>query len=146
MFKKIQTLAKAKIMKISFFLFIFTTVLMSFAHSEIVSFDQLVHRNGTWYKKFSTTPFTGMTTGIEECTHQNGNKIGLCIRYHPNGQLESQGMYNNKGRMEGFWEFYFDNGQLMTKGIQSNGRFSGEWIWYNKDGSLNKKTSFDSSK
>ncbi len=132
-------------MKISFF-FIFTILLMSFAHSEIVSFEQLVHRNGTWYKKFSTTPFTGKTIGIEECIHQNGKKIGLCIRYHPNGQLESKGIYNNKGQMEGFWEFYFDNGQLMTKGIQSNGTFSGEWIWYNKDGSLDKKTYFDSSK
>ena len=130
-------------MKLSFYLFIFNMVFISIVHSETISFNNLVHRNGTWYKKFSTTPFTGTTTGIEECVHKNGKKIGLCIRYHSNGQLESKGHYNNKGQMEGLWEFYFDNGQLMTKGIQLNGKFSGEWIWYNKDGTLEKKTFFD---
>ena len=59
--------------------------------SETVLADDLVVRNGIFYKKFTVVPFIGEVNG-----HQNGTIIN--------------------GKRDGFWESYYDNGQLNWKG------------------------------
>ena len=44
-----------------------------------------------------------------------GEKHGLWIDYHSNGQLWYKGHYVN-GKKEGYWEWYYFNGQLWWKG------------------------------
>ena len=36
----------------------------------------------------------------------------------------------------GFWEIYWENGQLMHKGDRKNGKKEGSWISYNMDGTI----------
>ena len=53
--------------------------------------DDLVKREGIYYKKFSQVPFSGVTTGKSQGTIKNGIREGAWITYHPNGQLKSKG-------------------------------------------------------
>ena len=83
--------------------------------------ENLVKRDGRWFKKFTEIPFTGQI-----------------IEHHDNGQLKEKGNYRN-GEKEGAWSFHHDNGQLREKGNYRNSELEGEWITYYYNGQLRKK-------
>ena len=59
--------------------------------------DDLVNRDGLYYKNFTDVPFTG--------------KI---VDYHPHGQLRKKETHKD-GKKDGLWVFYGENGQLLSK-------------------------------
>jgi antitoxin component YwqK of YwqJK toxin-antitoxin module len=129
--------------------------------SETVKWDDLVIREGLYYKKFTDVPFTGKTSGKEQGSFKNGKKEGPWVIYWDNGQLWKKGNYRN-GKEEGPWVIYWDNGQLLGKnnyrngkeegphvsywdngqlgykGNHKNGLKEGPWVAYNKDGTVRK--------
>ena len=44
--------------------------------------------------------------------------------------------YNKEGKQEGYWEYYYDNGKLESKGKYINGKKEGYWEWYHSNGEL----------
>ena len=84
-------------------LFIIPLVLMSLVSSASwsLSYGDLVKRSGLFYEKFTATPFTGE---VDE------------------GQ--ARGSIKN-GKMEGYWHYYYENGQLASKGNFVNGKSNG---------------------
>ena len=84
--------------------------------------DDLVKRNGLYYKKFTTVPFTGEESGIESGSLKNGMKNGEFVRFYENGQLQSKGNYKD-GKPDGLWEFFNKDGSIDTEktGIYKNG-------------------------
>ena len=90
-----------------------------------LEYNELVEREGIFYKKFSNVPFTGKVTGkglnkwvksfISKGSFKNGKQNGLWIRYYDNGQLWDKGNYIN-GKREGYWIAYFNDGKLWYKG------------------------------
>ena len=98
---------------------IFLSLLSSPSWSE--TFEDLVEREGIYYKKFSDIPFSGKVTGWGNGSIKNGKKEGLWVVYWVNGQLMSKGNWKN-GKREGEWViFKRDNGQLEWKGNYKNG-------------------------
>ena len=85
----------------------------SFAFGETM--DDLVKRDGLFYKKFTVIPFTGKITGNTQGSLRNGKKHGTWASYFANGQVERKGTYN-EGKREGLWVKYWDNGRLSYKG------------------------------
>ena len=79
-----------------------------------VAMDDLVYREGLFYPKFSEVPFTGKTTGKE------------------------QGSFK-KGKLDGPWVWYYDNGKLRAKGKYKNDAKDGPWVEYNRDGTVWEK-------
>ena len=77
---------------ITFFtvLFCFT---LSVGWSEVM--DDLVKRDGLYYKKFTQVPFTGKITGQDQGTFKNGEAEGFWVSYYENGQLWGKGNYKN---------------------------------------------------
>ena len=73
--------------------------------------DDLVVRDGLYYKKSSDVPFSGVTTGNEQGTIKNGIREGAWITYHPNGQLKSKGNYKN-GKTDGSWVYNYEIGVM----------------------------------
>ena len=64
--------ARANIrMKLLFLLALFLT-LPAFVSAETVHSDDLVIRNGLYYKKFTNVPFTGRTSGRTQTTFKDG--------------------------------------------------------------------------
>ena len=49
--------------------------------------DDLVERDGLFYKKFTDIPFSGEITGLRNGRIKNGKESGLWKIYYPNGQL-----------------------------------------------------------
>ena len=103
--------------------------------------DELVVREGLFYKKFSEVPFSGKVTGKDNGSIKNGKKEGDWIGYYSDGQLMYKGNYKN-GKQEGEWVTYFwSTGQLMRKGNYKNGKREGAWVDYEKDGTLDRERS-----
>jgi antitoxin component YwqK of YwqJK toxin-antitoxin module len=107
--------------------------------------ENLVKRDGRWFKKFTEIPFTGQIIEHhdngqlkEKGNYRNGEKEGAWSFHHDNGQLREKGNYRN-GEKEGAWSFYHDNGQLREKGNYRNSELEGEWITYYYNGQLRKK-------
>ena len=78
--------------------------------TEKCDWDDLVERDGLFYKKFTDVPFTGE----EQKEFENGGKDDPQVSYH-------------------------DNGQLSFKGTYKEGKRDGPWVSYNKDGTVNPK-------
>ena len=57
--------------------------------------EDLVKRDGLYYKKFTDTPFTGKVEGKEQGSFKNGKQDGKWIYYHDNGQLKSKRQFKN---------------------------------------------------
>ena len=79
-----------------------------------VTYDDLVQREGLYYKKFSDSPFTGEVEGKWKGSIKNGLKEGTWVTYHNNGQLNSKGNYKN-GKREGTWVFFNKDGSKDTR-------------------------------
>ena len=100
-----------------------------------VKLEDLVERDGLFYKKFTDVPFTGKVTGKIQGTFRNGKKHGPFVRYHDNGQLKGKETYKD-GKLEGLWEKFYENGQLRSRQNYKNGKLDGlsEWFYTNGRG------------
>jgi antitoxin component YwqK of YwqJK toxin-antitoxin module len=74
--------------------------------------NDLVYREGLYYKEFTDVPFTGNITG-----------------------KKTQGTIKN-GEEEGPWVYYHDNGQLWKKETYKDGEKEDDWVYYSRDGSV----------
>jgi antitoxin component YwqK of YwqJK toxin-antitoxin module/GH24 family phage-related lysozyme (muramidase) len=68
----------------------------------------------------------------------DGLKTGYWEHYWDNGQLFTKGSYVN-GRKDGYWEIFYDNGELDSKGKYVNGEIEGYWDDYWDNGQLHFK-------
>jgi antitoxin component YwqK of YwqJK toxin-antitoxin module len=96
--------------------------------------DDLVVREGLFYKKFTDVPFRKEEQ--KEFKHKIGDDPQ--VSYHDNGQLSEKGT-RKTGKKDGPWVRYYDNGQLSFKGNYKEGKRDGHWVSHNKDGTVNPK-------
>lgn len=61
--------------------------------------------------------------------------------YHDNGQLSSEGSFQN-GKPEGDWKTYYETGVLKSEGNRRNHQLNGPWKFYNEDGILTRVISY----
>ena len=79
----------------SIIIVLFVSLLSSPSWSETLTMDDLVERNGLYYKKFTNTPFTGEVSGIQSGGFKNGKRIGEWLYYYEHGQLNWIGNYED---------------------------------------------------
>ena len=84
--------------------------------------DDLVLREGLWYKKFTDVPFSGEIKGRISGSFINGKFDGLFVHYWENGQLQTKGVYKD-GKKEGQWVYFFNDGTVLESmtGTYKNG-------------------------
>ena len=112
---------------------------------ESVDYKDLVKRDGLYYKKFTTIPFTGKVTGQYQGKIRNGKKHGLWVGFWSNGQLMSKGTYKD-GNQQGPNVSYHKNGQLWFKGTYKDGIWDGKWVRYHENGQLHFKGTYKDGK
>ena len=117
----------------------------SLALGETVKWEDLVHREGIFYKKFSLVPFTGKITGKTQGSFRNGKKEGMWVSYFENGQASQKDEYKN-GKREGLYADYYRNGQLLQSGQHKNGKSYGLWVTYKQNGQLGMIVEFRNGK
>lgn len=49
---------------------------------------------------------------------------------------KEKNQFNAEGKMEGYWEEYYSNGQIYFKGVYLNGIEHGRCKWYDRNGKL----------
>ena len=113
--------------------------------SETVSPNDLVIRNGMFYKKFTDVPFIGDVSGKQNGTIINGKRDGFWESYYENGQLNWKGNYKDDC-LDGPWEYYYDNGQLSYKGNYIGGKEDGIFEHYKENGKFHKKEKWKNGK
>jgi len=86
----------------------------------------------------------GRITGIGD-VDEAGNKQGEWRYYYDTGELRSKGIYKDN-RKTGEWKFYFKNGSVEQLGRFVRGRFSGSWTWYYETGELEREEVFENGK
>ena len=86
--------------------------------------NDLVERDGLYYKKFTEVPFTGEVTGKSQGKIKDGKMDGPWVWFWDDGQLGSKGTFKD-GKRDGPWVDYWDNGQLSWKGNYKDGNDNG---------------------
>ena len=108
-------------------------------------YDNLVSRDGIYYKKFTNTPFTGRSEGKGQGLFVYGKREGPWRMFWPNGGLFLKGNWKN-GKHDGYFEYYWDNGMLNETGHYVNGKKEGEWVGYWDNGQLADKGTYKNGK
>jgi len=113
------------------------------ASASAETIDDLVLRNGSYYKKFSDTPYKGKISGEVNTSFTNGQLNGPWLKYHKNGQLFEKGTYET-GKKTGFWQYYTKVGQEKTIAFWKEGIKIPDCITgtYSSEGRCFEKTMF----
>ena len=61
--------------------------------------------------------------------------------YYENGQLESRGNLKD-GKEDGLWEYYYENGELEDRGNYKDGKEDGLWEKYYENGELENRENY----
>ena len=70
------------------------------------------------------------------------NRNGIWYSYFPNGTVNSKTTYNINGKRHGEHLVNYPSGSVRFKGNWHNGKKSGEWFFYSKNGELKKTQVF----
>jgi antitoxin component YwqK of YwqJK toxin-antitoxin module len=111
----------------------------------------MTKKNGTWYLKNETKPYTGpfidyYSTGKirGDGTFFNGKLKGIRKMYYSNGNLSLERYYEN-GISHGIEKEYYENGILEQKGEFKNGKEIGIWEMYYPNKQLKQRANFNSN-
>jgi antitoxin component YwqK of YwqJK toxin-antitoxin module len=109
----------------------------------------MTKKNGTWYLKNSSTPYSGKFIDYYLIGKKQGEGIlfngklkGKRLLYHLNGNLSDEIKYEN-GISNGLEQRFYDDGTLMQKGNFKNGNEVGVWEMYHPNGQLKQRSSFN---
>ena len=112
----------------------------------------MTKKNGTWYLKGSSTPYSGRFIDYYligkkqgEGTLFNGKLKGKRLMYHINGNISDVIEYEN-GLSNGTEKRFYEDGTLMQKGEFKNGTEIGIWEMYHPNGQLKQRTNFVNGK
>ncbi|OUT79433.1 MAG: hypothetical protein CBB82_01185 [Betaproteobacteria bacterium TMED22] len=132
-------------MKIQFIITLISLLLVpTYSWSE--SMENLVLRDGLFYQRSSSTPYTGeLDDKRSQGSIVNGRQVGAWIAYWKNGQISSRGNYKN-GEQNGSWLYYYDNGSLWSEESWKKGIQDGPWITYWDNGQLKSKGNYKNGK
>jgi len=149
--------------------FLFTSI----SWSKDVDWGDLVQRDGLYYEKYIDVPFSGEVISDSRDYDTSGTYIekngelielsspgiivkiqgkirkgkieGQWLEYHQNGQLWIKKNYKD-GKQEGKWTEYHSNGQLWFKSNYTEGKKEGQWLQYYNDGELRDKGNYRKGK
>jgi antitoxin component YwqK of YwqJK toxin-antitoxin module len=96
--------------------------------------------NGLIYKQGESKPFTGrildtLNNKIVEYDVVNGLRTGEFCVSTPGGVFTVSGLLKDN-KNEGIWSYYYENGQLESRGNFRNDLPHGKWQWFYSDGTL----------
>ena len=114
-----------------------------------VNNDDLIERNGLWYEKFTSVPFTGSVYAeyaggkrVKNGEIVNGLREGPWEKYWENGQLSVKISYK-EGKPDGVPEIYSENGQIKSKSNYQDSERDDPWEIYDLEGQFKSEGTHD---
>lgn len=92
--------------------------------------DSLRNRIGIWTEFHNTGEFRGK--GL----YKEGNRVDAWEFFYASGKLEQKGRYDKKGRMQGVWKWFYEDGHLWREENYVNGKREGLLTDYNEEGKI----------
>ena len=68
-------------------------------------------------------------TSIEPKFEVEANEISATY-FHDNGAIQQQGTFDKKGKLDGLWISYNDNGVKLSQGNYDKGVKTGKWFFW----------------
>ena len=97
------------------------------------------------YAHYSVKPFTGLLTEYYpnkgkkfEVPYIDGIPTGIYKEWFGNGILKLEGNYNERGREEGLYKQYYEDGSVDIVGYYKDGVADSVWCGYYRNGKLAK--------
>ncbi len=110
-----------------------------------VSRQNLVMRNGRWYKGPETNPFTGLMADLypsgvlmDRSVISNGLPNGWSESWYTNGQMQVREGFRN-GVSDGLREKWFPNGRKMSEATIVDGKVTGTFQSWHENGQLSER-------
>jgi len=122
----------------------------NFLLSEFYMKDGLKHGSYTKYYGSHAKAYTYRNKIMYDTTYSiieqkgqyyKGMRHGLWQEFSRDGSLDSETQFEYD-KESGFYKKYFPNGNLRISGENKNGKATGEWIYYNEDGTINRKENY----
>ena len=150
---KRQTLDSLGYNELDKVIYVFTKAYMSRPDSikSIPSTGIMENKNGTWYLRKSTAPYSGRFIDY----YMNGKKQGQGFlfngklkgnrkMFYSNGNVSDDIEYEN-GIANGLEKRYYEDGTLKQEGIMKNQKEIGTWKSYHPNGQIEKLTTFNNN-
>lgn len=118
----------------------------SSTEGEINKKDANNMKQGHWIIYNENGKYAGYDDGqkVEEGDYLNNKKVGIWIKYYPNGNINHEiTMANNIPN--GYAKFYYKNGKLQEEGMWQNNKWVGEYKYYHENGAVFYKWNYNSS-
>ena len=116
---------------------LFVSLLSVPSWGETLSINDLGKFKNTYYKKKSSTPFTGSVVGVQNGMIKNGKREGNWFSRYPNGVIGFKVFFKD-GLEEGLKITYHKNGNKKTQEKYKKGKREGLYLIYNFDGRLER--------
>ena len=119
------------------FLLIYLFIIKIILGQHEVDINNLLIKDGIYYQPLDAKPYTGRIIDLNEDgniileTNCNRGKInGSWMEWYDNGEKKYEGYYEN-GYRNGLWKGWHDSGQLWKEGFYFYDKKEGTWIyWY----------------
>ena len=117
-----------------------------------IQIDDVVKRDGTYYRKFSNAPYSGHVESYYKNGQlkiigefSDGKKVGEWIEYYMSGNKKNEGQFAN-GKKNGSWEYYFLNTKIKEKQFYIDGNKDGLWEKFDVNGTVVQTESYQNGK
>lgn len=97
---------------------------------EYGAVDSLRNKIGIWSEYHNSGEFRGK--GL----YANDKRIGDWIFYYPNEKVEQHGKYDKKGRAQGEWKWFYENGALLREETYIDNLRNGVMTEFTEDGKI----------
>ena len=79
---------------------------------------------------------------VEEGEYKRSRKVGVWIKYWPNGEKKTEVFYDN-GSPTGDYKSFYENGQMEESGSMKGGNLVGDFAMFYPDGTPKQKKTFN---
>lgn len=140
--KSVKSFNQKNDKKIAAFLNDFNDYFSNIRRTEKLPFKERTDENKKYYFD------NGYLQGIGRWTVTANDQIfsGPWIFYFENGQVRSKGSFNDNGDKIGDWEFYHENGKLKQKCSFVNGSVGGKLTNWYSNGNLSEESTYKNDK
>ncbi len=104
---------------------------------EYGAVDSMRIKIGIWNEYHNTGEFKGK--GL----YANDKRIGDWIFYYATGPIEQKGRYDKKGRAQGDWKWFYENGAILREEIYIDNLRNGLMTEYTEDGKVITKGEYE---
>jgi antitoxin component YwqK of YwqJK toxin-antitoxin module len=87
----------------------------------------------------------GLPIGIQKEYPPDGAVI-IAKEYDENGVFIGDGTVDENDKKQGIWKYYYESGEVKSKGAFKDNLKTGEWIFYYEDGKIEQRGKYNNDK